>query len=90
MVLSVPSFFTHHERTMMMNAAKLANCWSGTDSPLLRLMDDSAAVALNYGIYRSSELPAKTEKPLYVAFCNMGATAFECFIVKFSQGISNT
>lgn len=86
MVLAVPSYFSHHERTMVVNAAKIANCWSGMDCPCLRLLDDSAAVALNYGIYRSADLPAKEAKPLYVAFCNMGATSFECSIVKFFSG----
>merc|ERR1719271_2208021 len=50
-VLSVPSYFTDAERHAMLDAASIAglNC--------LRLMNDSTAAALSYGIYKT-DLPA--------------------------------
>lgn len=67
-VLSVPCYFTEKERHGMLDACKIAglNC--------LRLMDDTAAVALAYGIFKS-DLP-ETE-PLYVVFVDMGHSSLQ-------------
>ena len=67
-VVSVPGYFTEKERHAMMDACRIAgvNC--------LRLMDDTAATALSYGIFRS-DLP-ETD-PIHVAFVDMGHTALQ-------------
>uniref|UniRef100_A0A7N9D6R2 Heat shock protein family A (Hsp70) member 4 like n=1 Tax=Macaca fascicularis TaxID=9541 RepID=A0A7N9D6R2_MACFA len=55
-VISIPSFFTDAERRSVMAAAQVAglNC--------LRLMNETTAVALAYGIYKQ-DLPPLDEKP---------------------------
>jgi len=67
-VVSVPAYFTERERHAMLDATRIAgvNC--------LRLMDDTAATALCYGIFKS-DLPE--ENPVYVAFVDMGHTALQ-------------
>uniref|UniRef100_A0A2K6U6F6 Heat shock protein family A (Hsp70) member 4 like n=1 Tax=Saimiri boliviensis boliviensis TaxID=39432 RepID=A0A2K6U6F6_SAIBB len=59
-VISIPSFFTDAERRSVMAAAQVAglNC--------LRLMNETTAVALAYGIYKQ-DLPPLDEKPRNIA-----------------------
>eukprot|EP00184_Porphyridium_aerugineum_P006021 CAMPEP_0184695946 /NCGR_PEP_ID=MMETSP0313-20130426/3398_1 /TAXON_ID=2792 /ORGANISM="Porphyridium aerugineum, Strain SAG 1380-2" /LENGTH=863 /DNA_ID=CAMNT_0027154475 /DNA_START=155 /DNA_END=2746 /DNA_ORIENTATION=+ len=66
MVISVPGYFTDIQRRAVLGAAKIA------DVPLIRLMNEHAAVALTYGIFRTKELPS--DKPIHVAFVDMGQT----------------
>merc|ERR1719502_1023340 len=76
-VVSVPSYFTDAERHAMLDAANIAglNC--------LRLMNDSTAAALSYGIYKT-DLPA--DKPTNVAFIDCGAMDTTVSIVSFVKG----
>lgn len=78
-VISVPSFFTDVERRSMISAAKIAglNC--------LRLMNDTTAVALAYGIYKQ-DLPTPEEKPRNVVFVDMGHSAYQVSICAFNKG----
>merc|ERR1719301_407097 len=76
-VMSVPSYFTDAERHSMLDAASVAglNC--------LRLMNDSTAAALSYGIYKT-DMPA--DKPTHVAFVDCGAMDTSVSIVSFVKG----
>jgi len=76
-VIAVPTYFTDHERHAMLDAANIAglNC--------LRLMNDSTAAALSYGIYKT-DLPA--DKTTYVAFVDVGAMDTTVSIVGFVKG----
>ena len=76
-VLSVPHYFTDAERHSMLAAAQIAglNC--------LRLLNDTTAAALSYGIYKT-DLPA--DKPTYVAFVDCGAMDTSVSIVSFVKG----
>lgn len=67
-VLSVPTFFTERERYAMLNAAEIAqvNC--------LRLINDTTATALAYGIYKT-DLPEKDA--INVAFVDVGMDALQ-------------
>ncbi|XP_041048134.1 heat shock 70 kDa protein 4L [Carcharodon carcharias] len=78
-VISVPSFFTDAERRSVIAAAEIAglNC--------LRLMNDTTAVALAYGIYKQ-DLPAPEEKPRNVVFVDMGHSAYQTSICAFNKG----
>uniref|UniRef100_A0A8B9HSL3 Heat shock 105/110 protein 1 n=1 Tax=Astyanax mexicanus TaxID=7994 RepID=A0A8B9HSL3_ASTMX len=78
-VISIPSFFTDSERRSVLDAAKIAglNC--------LRLMNDTTAVALNYGIYKQ-DLPGSEEKPRIVFFVDMGHSAFQVSACAFNKG----
>uniref|UniRef100_A0A8C2Y959 Heat shock 70 kDa protein 4L n=1 Tax=Coturnix japonica TaxID=93934 RepID=A0A8C2Y959_COTJA len=78
-VISVPSFFTDTERRSVMAAAQIAglNC--------LKLMNETTAVALAYGIYKQ-DLPALEEKPRNVVFVDMGHSAYQVSICAFNKG----
>ncbi|CAF1388679.1 unnamed protein product [Adineta ricciae] len=78
-VIGVPCFYTDTERRAMLEAAHIAgwNC--------LRLINETTAVALCYGIYKG-DLPEQTEKPRLVAFVDMGHTALQASIVALNKG----
>ncbi|XP_052585890.1 heat shock 70 kDa protein 4L isoform X1 [Peromyscus californicus insignis] len=78
-VISIPSFFTDAERRSVMAAAQVAglNC--------LRLMNETTAVALAYGIYKQ-DLPSLDEKPRNVVFIDMGHSAYQVSICAFNKG----
>ena len=63
-LLQVPCFYTDAERRSVMDATQIAglNC--------LRLMNETTAVALAYGIYKQ-DLPALEEKPRNAVFVDM-------------------
>uniref|UniRef100_A0A8C2T7Z3 Heat shock 70 kDa protein 4L n=1 Tax=Coturnix japonica TaxID=93934 RepID=A0A8C2T7Z3_COTJA len=77
--VKVPSFFTDTERRSVMAAAQIAglNC--------LKLMNETTAVALAYGIYKQ-DLPALEEKPRNVVFVDMGHSAYQVSICAFNKG----
>ncbi|ROJ62465.1 Heat shock 70 kDa protein 4 [Anabarilius grahami] len=78
-VISVPSFFTDGERRSVIDAAQIAglNC--------LRLMNDTTAVALAYGIYKQ-DLPAPEEKPRTVVFVDIGHASYQVSACAFNKG----
>uniref|UniRef100_A0A8C3PXB4 Heat shock protein family A (Hsp70) member 4 n=1 Tax=Chrysolophus pictus TaxID=9089 RepID=A0A8C3PXB4_CHRPC len=78
-VVSVPCFYTDAERRSVMDATQIAglNC--------LRLINESTAVALAYGIYKQ-DLPALEEKPRNVVFVDMGHSAYQVSICAFNKG----
>uniref|UniRef100_A0A3Q2P6Y1 Heat shock protein family A (Hsp70) member 4 like n=1 Tax=Fundulus heteroclitus TaxID=8078 RepID=A0A3Q2P6Y1_FUNHE len=78
-VVSVPSFFTDAERRSVLDATQIAglNC--------LRLINDTTAVALAYGIYKQ-DLPAPEEKPRNVVFVDMGHSSFQVSVTAFNKG----
>merc|ERR1719214_519396 len=73
----VLSYFTDAERCSMLDAASVAglNC--------LRLMNDSTAAALSYGIYKT-DLPP--DKATHVAFVDCGAMDTTVSVVSFVKG----
>ncbi|KAF4724906.1 hypothetical protein FOZ62_006274, partial [Perkinsus olseni] len=78
-VIAVPSYFQDTHRHAVLDAARIAglNC--------LRVMNDSTATALAYGIYRSNEFSDDITKPTIVAFTSVGASHFGCSVVKFTK-----
>lgn len=78
-VISVPSYFTDVERRSVMDAAQIAglNC--------LRLMNDTTAVTLAYGIYKQ-DLPAPEEKPRIVVFVDVGHSSYQVSVCAFNKG----
>ncbi|PQE23261.1 putative heat shock Hsp88 protein [Rutstroemia sp. NJR-2017a BVV2] len=79
MVMSVPAWFTDVQRRSLMDAAEIAGL------KLLRLMNDTTAAALGYGITKL-DLPGPEEKPRRVAFIDIGHTNYTCSIVEFKKG----
>ncbi|XP_068607647.1 heat shock 70 kDa protein 4L [Brachionichthys hirsutus] len=78
-VVSVPSFFTDAERRSVFDATQIAglNC--------LRLINDTTAVALAYGIYKQ-DLPTPEERPRNVVFVDLGHSSFQVSIAAFNKG----
>lgn len=78
-VMSVPPWFTDVQRRNLMDAAEIAGL------KLLRLINDTTAVALGYGITKV-DLPTGDEKPRRVAFIDIGHSSYTCSIVEFRKG----
>ncbi|KAK9536746.1 hypothetical protein VZT92_006509 [Zoarces viviparus] len=78
-VISVPSYFTDSDRRSVMDAAQIAglNC--------LRLMNETTAVSLAYGIYKQ-DLPAPEEKPRIVVFVDVGHSGYQVSVCAFNKG----
>lgn len=75
-VLSVPSYFTDMERQAVLDAAKIA------EVNVVRLMNESSAIALNYGLFRASEL---TSDPRTVLFVDLGNSKTSISICSFTK-----
>ncbi|KAI9784677.1 MAG: adenyl-nucleotide exchange factor sse1 [Candelina submexicana] len=78
-VISVPTWFTDIQRRSLMDASEIAGL------KLLRLINDTTATALGYGITKL-DLPAPDEKPRRVAFVDIGHSTYTCSIVEFRKG----
>jgi len=80
-VISCPTWFTVIQRQALLDAAAVAglNC--------LRLMNDTSAAALGYGIART-DLPdaSQHEKPRNVCFVDLGHSSYQVAIVSFVKG----
>ncbi|GMH40456.1 hypothetical protein BSKO_08360 [Bryopsis sp. KO-2023] len=75
-VVSVPTYATENERSALLDAANIAGL------NVLRLMNDTTATALAYGIFKT-DLP-ETE-PTYVAFVDVGDTSLQVSIVALKK-----
>lgn len=78
-VMSVPAWFTDAQRRSLMDASEIAGL------KLLRLMNDTTAAALGYGITKL-DLPTAEEKARRVAFVDIGHSTFTCSVVEFKKG----
>ncbi|KAI4897313.1 hypothetical protein NFI96_034022 [Prochilodus magdalenae] len=78
-VISVPCFYTDAERRSVLDAAQIAglNC--------LRLINETTAVALAYGIYKQ-DLPAPEENPRTVVFVDVGHSGYQVSVCAFNKG----
>lgn len=78
-VLSVPAWFTDVQRRSIFDAAEIAGL------KLLRLMNDTTAAALGWGITKL-DLPAPDEKPRRVVFIDIGHSNYTASVVEFKKG----
>ncbi len=78
-VIAVPVFFNDEQRAAMLAAAKIGhlNC--------LRLLNETSAVALGWGIYQR-DLPAETETPRRVVFVDLGHATLQMSVCEFVKG----
>lgn len=53
---------------------------------VLRLMNDTAATALNYGMYKQDIIPAVEEPSRNVMFVDCGHSGFQVFACAFNKG----
>lgn len=78
-VISVPCYFTDRQRRALLDSAAIVGL------NVLRLMNDTAATALNYGIYKQ-DLPAVEEKPRHVVFVDIGHSDLQLAVAAFNKG----
>ncbi|TGZ78549.1 heat shock protein 70 [Ascodesmis nigricans] len=78
-VLSVPAWFTDNQRRSLMDAAEIAGL------KLLRLMNDTTASALGWGITKT-DLPTGDEPSRKVCFVDIGHSNYTASIVSFRKG----
>ncbi|KZV90863.1 heat shock protein 70 [Exidia glandulosa HHB12029] len=77
-VISVPGWFTDNQRRALIDAAQIAGL-----NPL-RLINDSTAIALGWGITKS-DLP-EPENPRHVVFVDIGHANYSVAVVAFAKG----
>ncbi|ODM93606.1 97 kDa heat shock protein, partial [Orchesella cincta] len=79
-VISVPSYFADYERRAVLAAAEIAGLHP------LRLMNDTTAAALNYGVSQMRDLPELGEVPRFIAIVDCGYSAFQVSICALNKG----
>ncbi|KJR80070.1 heat shock 70kDa protein 4 [Sporothrix schenckii 1099-18] len=79
LVLSVPAWFTDRQRRSLITALNIA------DLSVQRLLNDTTAAALGYGITKL-DLPTGDEKPRRVMFVDVGHSTFTASVVEFRKG----
>jgi heat shock protein 4 len=83
MVLSVPSYYTEQERKALLDAADIAGV------NVVKLMNESTAIALGYGIFRKSELDATPRNVCFVDFGHCKSSVFIASLTKEKVKILN-
>ncbi|XP_031630545.1 heat shock 70 kDa protein 4 isoform X2 [Contarinia nasturtii] len=78
-VITVPSFFTSAERSALIDAAQIAGL------NILHLLNETTAVALLYGFYKT-DLPPPEEKPTNVVFVDFGQSQLQVAICAYNRG----
>ncbi|KAF7713130.1 Heat shock protein 70 [Penicillium ucsense] len=80
--VSVPAWFSDVQRRAMIDAGEIAGL------NVLRLVNDTTATALGYGITKL-DLPGPEEKPRRVVFVDIGYSDYTASIVEFRKGELN-
>lgn len=78
-VISVPSYYTNSERKALLDAASI----SGLN--VLKLMNETTATALAYGIYKQ-DVPPPEEKARNVIFVDCGHSSLQVSACAFHKG----
>jgi heat shock protein 4 len=78
-VLAVPQWFTESQRRGILQACEIAslNC--------LKVTNESCAIALSYGIFKSAKKLFSETEPQHVMFVDIGYTSYCVTIVDFIQ-----
>lgn len=78
-VLAVPHWYTESQRRGVLNACEIAsvNC--------LKITNESNAIALSYGIFKSAKKLFSETEPTHVMFIDIGYTGYCVTIVDFIQ-----
>lgn len=77
--ISVPAWFTDAQRRAMLDAGEIAGL------KVLRLINDTTATALGYGITKL-DLPNADEKPRRVMIVDIGHTDYTASVVEYRKG----
>ncbi len=76
MVISVPSYYTEQERKALLDAARIA------EVNVLRLLNESTAITMGYGIFRRAEF---SDTARNVCFIDFGHTNTSVFVSSFTK-----
>lgn len=76
-VISVPSYYTEQERKALLDACRIA------EFPLERLINETSAIAVSYGLFRKKDLDK--ENPRHVVFVDLGHSKMSAFVGSFLQ-----
>ncbi|KAK3110367.1 adenyl-nucleotide exchange factor sse1 [Teratosphaeriaceae sp. CCFEE 6253] len=79
MVISVPAWYTDAQRRSLLDAAEIAGV------KVLRLINETTATALGYGITKL-DLPGPDEKPRRTVFIDIGYSNYTCSVCEFRKG----
>eukprot|EP00667_Euglena_gracilis_P002358 EG_transcript_2358 len=77
-VVSVPCFYTESQRARLIQAASVG------EVTVLCTMNDTAAAALDYGLFKTAGF--ETSQSSHVAFVSMGHSSATCALVHFTAG----
>ncbi len=78
-VISVPVYYTDAQRRQMLHAADIAGL------KVLRLINETCAAALAYGLPKASDFPDDSAKPTTVVFFDLGQSACTASAVQFNK-----
>lgn len=78
-VLAVPCWFTDNQRRGVLDACAIVglNC--------LKVVNETTAIALSYGIYKSAKGLFSESEPVHVMFIDIGYTCYSVIVVDFVQ-----
>jgi len=76
MVISVPSYYTEQERKALLDAARIA------EVNVVKLLNESTAITLGYGIFRKAEFTTTARNVLFIDF---GHTNTSVFVSSFTS-----
>nr|POE94386.1 heat shock protein hsp88 [Quercus suber] len=79
MVISVPAWYADAQRRALLDAADIAGI------KVLRLINETTATALGYGITKL-DLPGPEEKPRRTVFIDIGYSNYTCSVCEFRKG----
>lgn len=78
-VIAVPGWYTQAQRQAALDAAAIAGL------NVLRLINDTSATALGYGITKA-DLPAEEEPPRHIVFVDVGHSNMSVSVVAYNKG----
>mmetsp|Transcript_17920 Transcript_17920/g.50845 ORF Transcript_17920/g.50845 Transcript_17920/m.50845 type:complete len:821 (+) Transcript_17920:525-2987(+) len=80
-VIAIPSYYTDAQRRALLSGCEIAGI-----TGVQRLMHESTATALSYGIFKDIRKEFTKESPTNVMFIDMGASAYTVSIAAFEPG----
>jgi heat shock protein 4 len=82
-VLAVPNYYTDAQRRAVLAGCEMVGISGGS---VQRLMHENTATALSYGIFKDLKKEFTADRPTYVMFIDMGASAYTVSVVSYVPG----
>jgi heat shock protein 4 len=82
-VIAVPNYYTDAQRRAVLAGCEMVGITGGS---VQRLMNESTAAALAYGIFKDVKKEFTADQPTHVLFVDMGASAYTVSVVSFEPG----